>query len=77
MPILLERRCRSSLRRVDVCDGGVLGHLFLPEACTDRAQESHATGPLTVDVLTDLAALVAALRNPLTLSGEERTSPCI
>ena len=77
LPILLERRGRFPLRRVYVCDGGVLGHLFLPETCTDRAEASHAAGPLTVDILTDLAALVAVVRKPLTPGGEERTSPCI
>jgi hypothetical protein len=61
---------------VYVCDGGVLGTLFLPEIFTDRT-DPPATGPLTVDVLTDLASVVSALHKGVTGGREESTSTCI
>jgi hypothetical protein len=76
VPVLYERHCRSTLRRVYVCDGGTLGIFFLPEGFTDRADPDTAA-PLTVDCLTALAAIVAALQQPLTEPNERRTSPCI
>jgi hypothetical protein len=61
---------------VYVCDGGALGIFYLPEGFTDRA-DPPAAGPLTVESLTALAALLAALPQPLTESTERRTRPCI
>lgn len=61
--MLRERKSRSTLRRVYVCDGGALGIFYLPESFTDRA-DPPAAEPLTVDSLTELAAIVAALQQP-------------
>jgi len=61
---------------VYVCDGRVLGTFFLPESFTDRA-DPPSTTPLTVAVLTELAAIVSALQKSLTVPREERTSTCI
>ena len=63
--ILLERRSRSTHQCVYVCDGGVLGTLYLPEGFTDRA-DPPAPRPLTLGILTNLAAMVAALQKSLT-----------
>jgi hypothetical protein len=64
--ILFERTYRYiPLGRVYVCDGGTVGNLTLPEAFTDRGAPAAAE-LLTVDVLSDLAAVVAALRTQLT-----------
>lgn len=60
--ILFERKYRYiPLGRVYVCDGGTLGSVTLPETFTDRGA-SPATRPLTAEVLTDLAAVVSAVR---------------
>jgi hypothetical protein len=57
---------------VYVCEAGPLGTVTLPEHFTDRGA-APAARPLTVDVLIDLAAVVAALRHRLT-GREEGTS---
>jgi hypothetical protein len=72
IPILGERHGRSTLRHVYVCDGGALGVFYLPEGFTDRADLRAAT-PLTVESLTTVAAIVAALPKPLTTRKERRT----
>ncbi len=56
--VLRMRRHRSG--RLYVCDGGALGTLALPEWATDRGPEP-AERPLSVEVLVELVALVAAL----------------
>jgi len=61
LSILFERQSRSTSQRVYVCDGGALGTLYLPEDFTNRA-DPPATRPLTVDMLTHLAVIVAALQ---------------
>lgn len=63
--ILFERRYRSALGRVYICDGGPLRNVTLPEDFTDRGTPA-ATRPLTAEVVTDLAAVVSALRHRLT-----------
>ena len=63
--ILFERRYKSALGRVYICDGGPLRNVTLPEDFTDRGTPS-ATRPLTIEVVTDLAAVVSALRRRLT-----------
>jgi hypothetical protein len=62
--ILLERRYRS-LGHVYICDGGSLGSFTLPEGSTDRGRPPGGS-PVDADVLSELAALVSALRKPLT-----------
>ncbi len=62
--ILFERRYKSAIGRVYICDGGALGTFTLPESFTDRGA-TPATRPLTANVLTDLASVVSALRNNL------------
>jgi hypothetical protein len=64
--ILHERRCR--LRgHVYVCDAGSLGVFTLPDDFTDRGcDRSAGESPVDADLLSELAALVAALRKPLT-----------
>ena len=59
--ILFERRYKSAIGHVYVCEGGPSGTMTLPEDFTDRGTPS-ATRPLTADVLADLAAVVSALR---------------
>jgi hypothetical protein len=61
--ILFERTDRRLSRgRVYCCEGGTLGGtVTLPESFTDRAAPA-ASGRLTLDVLRDLAAVVAGLR---------------
>jgi hypothetical protein len=64
--ILFERTYRHlPLGRVYICDGGTLGNVTLPDSFTDRGVPA-AVQPLTADVLTDLAAVVAVLRPHLT-----------
>jgi hypothetical protein len=63
--VLFERRYRSALGCVYICDGGPLRNVTLPEDFTDRGAPA-TTRPLTVEVLTDLAAVVSALRRRLT-----------
>jgi hypothetical protein len=58
LPVLFERRWAGG--RLYVCEGGALGSVALPEDATDRGPEP-AAGPLTVEVLADLAVVVAAL----------------
>lgn len=58
LPVLFERRSPGG--RLYVCEGGALGSVALPEDATDRGPEP-AAGPLTIEVLADLAALVAAI----------------
>ena len=73
MSILFERRYRDVSRgRVYICEGGPLGSVTLPEHFTDRGAPA-ASGPLTADVLLDLAAVVSVLRGRLT-GGKEGTS---
>ncbi|MBE3126643.1 MAG: hypothetical protein IMZ57_13450, partial [Acidobacteria bacterium] len=66
--ILFERRYKSAVGVVYICDGGALGTVTLPEPFTDRALPA-ATGLLTVEVLADLATVISVLRN--TLTGQE------
>jgi hypothetical protein len=61
LPILFERRYKSAVGQVYVCDGGSLGSVTLPESFTDRGA-CGASHPLTVDVLIDVAAVVSILR---------------
>jgi len=56
---VLRVRRRGGVR-LYVCDGGVLGSVALPEDATDRGPES-AGRPLTIEVLVEVAALVAVL----------------
>lgn len=66
LPILFERVYRDESRgRVYICEGGPLGTVALPEHCTDRGTPP-ALGPLTADLLLDLAAVVSGLRPRLT-----------
>jgi hypothetical protein len=58
LDVLRVRRDRAE--RLYVCDGGVLGSIGLPEEATDRGPEP-CERPLSVEVLVELAALVAAL----------------
>jgi Family of unknown function (DUF5372) len=58
LEVLYVRRCAGG--RVYVCDGGQFGGVSLPEAATDRGPEP-ADRPLTVEVLCDLVAVVAAI----------------
>jgi hypothetical protein len=51
---------RDLTGRLYVCDGGVLGSVVLREEATDRGLEP-AGRPLSLAVLVELAALVAAL----------------
>lgn len=53
-----------------LCDGGALGDVVLWEEWTDRGSEP-AERPLTVAVLVELAALVAALGDAA-IQGEAR-----
>ena len=72
--ILFERTYRDVSRgRVYICDCGTLGGtVTLPEHFTDR-RTPPAPGPMTADVLIDLAAVVSAIRGRLT-GREEGTS---
>jgi hypothetical protein len=64
--ILFERTYRYlPLGRVYICDCGTWGSVTLPESFTDRGVPA-VVQPLTADVLTELAAVVAALRPHLT-----------
>jgi len=58
LDVLRVRRHRAG--RLYVCDGGVLGSVALPEEATDRGPEP-CERPLSVEVLVEVAALVAAL----------------
>lgn len=69
MLILLERRYRS-LGHVYICDGGSLGSFTLPEDFTDRGRPPGGS-PIDADVLSELAALVSALRKLLTRNHDE------
>jgi uncharacterized protein DUF5372 len=65
LPILFERMYRHGDRgRVYICDGGAFGTVTLPEPFTDRGAPP-APRPLTAEVLTDLAAVVSAVRRGL------------
>jgi Family of unknown function (DUF5372) len=55
--VLSQSRCVAG--RVYVCDGSPFGGVALPEDATDRGPEP-ADGPLSFEVLVELAALVAA-----------------
>jgi hypothetical protein len=57
---------REAGGRVYVCDGGQFGGVSLPEGATDRGSEP-AERPLTLEVLCELAVVVAAIGG-----GEER-----
>ena len=70
--VLGVRQCRATLRRVYICDGGALGVFYLPEGFTDRAAPPAPT-PLTIESLTTVAAILAALTTPLTTTTERRT----
>jgi hypothetical protein len=58
LEVLHSRRWGRS--RLYLCDGGALGDVVLSEEWTDRGPEP-AERPLTLAVLVELAALVAAL----------------
>jgi hypothetical protein len=58
LEVLYVRRFPSG--RVYVCDGGGGRNVALDERATDRGGES-ADGPLSFEVLVELAAVVAAL----------------
>ncbi len=71
--ILFERTYKNAARgRVYICEATPLGTMTLPEHFTDRGAAPAAT-PLTADMLTDLAAVVAAISDRLT-GREEGTS---
>ena len=53
---------RSGVGRVFVCEGGVSGTVTLPVSFTDQAVEV-GEGPLTVEVVVALAAVVSACRS--------------
>ncbi len=55
--VLFERKLPGGL--AVSCEGGPLGSLMLPLSWTDRGPVP-ADGPLTYEVLTDLAAVVTA-----------------
>src|SRR5437773_5708079 len=71
LPILFERRYKSTIGLVYICDGGHLGTITLPESYTDRGAPA---GPraLTVEVLIDVAEAVSVLRTTLD-SGKRRS----
>jgi hypothetical protein len=58
LDVLYVRRFPTG--RVDVCDGRGGRNVALAEDATDRGREP-ADGPLSFDVLVELAAVVAAL----------------
>ena len=58
LEVLYVRRVAGG--RVYVCDGGRFGGVSLPEAATDRGP-APAERPLTLEVLCELAAVVAAI----------------
>jgi hypothetical protein len=58
LEVLLESR--KGAARVYVCDGGWLGGVALPEDATDRGPQP-AERPLSLEVLVELAAVVAAI----------------
>ncbi len=67
MHILHERRHRSG-GHVYVCDAGSLGIYTLPDDFTDRGYQRPAgRSPVDAELLSELAALVAVLRRPLTM----------
>jgi hypothetical protein len=59
LAILFERKCPEG--RLYVCEGGPLGTIGLPVAWTSLG-EPAAERPVTIEVLIDLAALMAALK---------------
>ena len=69
MLILLERRYRS-LGHVFICDGGPLGTFTLPKDFTDRGRPPRGS-PVDADLLSELVAVVSALRKPLTGNRDE------
>jgi hypothetical protein len=58
LPILFERRVRGGCWYV--CEGGLAGTIGLPEDATDRGPQAGER-PLSLEVLAELAGLVAAL----------------
>jgi hypothetical protein len=56
--VLFERRLAGGL--AFSCEGGPLGSVMLPLVWTDRGPAA-AMGPLSYEVLVDLAAVVAAV----------------
>ena len=60
MRVLFERKLVSGV--VVHCEGGPLGSVQLPVAWTDRGLPA-APGPLTYEVLADLAAAAEAVRS--------------
>ena len=57
--ILFERKRPEGL--LYVCEGGPLGTIGLPVAWTSLSDPA-AEGPLTIEVLVELAALMTALK---------------
>ena len=58
LEVLFVRRVGAG--RIYSCEGGPLGSVSLPEDATDRGPEP-AAGPLTIEVLAALVAVVSAL----------------
>lgn len=58
LQVLFVRRIGAG--RIYVCEGGPLGSVSLPEDATDRGPEP-AEGPLSIEVLAALVALVGEL----------------
>ena len=63
LSILFERKRPEGHRYV--CEGGPLGTIGVPAAWTSLS-EPAAEGPLTIEVLIELAALVKALKQAST-----------
>ena len=59
LALLFERKCPEG--RLYVCEGGPLGTIGLQVAWTSLG-EPAGERPLTIEVLIDLAALMAALK---------------
>ena len=56
--VLFERKLASGV--AVSCEGGPLGSLMVPLAWTDRGAAA-AAGPLTYEVLADLAGVISAI----------------
>jgi hypothetical protein len=60
VPILFQRRLKHG-GLIYVCEGGPLGSAGLPESFTDRGLPP-ANGPLTVELLEELVALLKKIQ---------------
>jgi hypothetical protein len=65
LSILFERKRTEGL--LYVCEGGPLGTIGLPAAWTSLSEPS-AERPLTIEILSELAALVKALKSNRAMS---------